>query len=89
MQNNFQEKIKLKQQIEFLENTAKTYLDSTALQRYGSLKIAHPEKALQVAATIAQASQQGLIKQKLNDLEFKDLLKSLQEPKKEFRFIRK
>ena len=89
MQNNLQEKIKLKQQTESLENMAKAYLDSNALQRYSNLKIAHLERALQVAVTIAKAAQQGLINKKLNDIEFKELLKNLQTPNKEFRFTRK
>ncbi len=90
MQNNeIQERIKLQKQIEILENNAKAYLDSAALQRFGNLKIAHQEKTIQVAALILQAAQAGQIKQKLTDKEFKNLLINLEEPKKEFKFIRK
>ena len=89
MQNNIRERIKLKQQIELIENTAKMYLDKVALQRYGNLKIAHQEKALQIATIIVQAVQEGTIRQPIADNELKLLLANLQQPKKEFKFMRK
>jgi len=89
MENNLQEKIKLQQQIAVIENSAKTYLDKKALQRYGNLRIAHQERALQIAAVIVQAVHEGTIMQPLTDQEFKTILENLQQPKKEFKFTRK
>ncbi|MFH1592494.1 MAG: DNA-binding protein [Candidatus Woesearchaeota archaeon] len=90
MQNNeFQEKMKLQQQIEQIERNAKLYLNDRALQRFGNIKAAHPEKAIQIAVMIFQAAQAGQIKNPLTDEEFKNILINLQEPKKEFKIMRK
>ena len=89
MQNNLQERIKLKQQVELIENAAKACLDKEALQRYGNLRIDHQEKAFQIATVIVQAVQEGAIRQQITDTEFKAMLQSLQEPKKEFKFSRR
>mgnify|MGYP001585908984 CR=1 FL=1 len=83
------EKIELRQQIFEIENNAKQFLDGNALSRYGNIKLADSEKALQIALLINQAIQQGQLKEKLDDTQFKTLLMNLQEPKKEFNFVRK
>ena len=84
-----QEQINLQRQIEVLENIAKQYLNKEAISRYGNLKSAHPELAVQVAVLIAQAAQSGQIKGKLNDKEFKEILMRIQKPKQEFKVKRK
>ena len=84
-----QEQINLQRQIEVLENIAKQYLNKEAISRYGNLKSAHPELAIQVAVLIAQAAQSGQIKDKLNDKEFKEILMRIQKPKQEFKVKRK
>jgi len=84
----FQEELKLQQQIEFLENMARQYLTKEAIQRYGNLKLAHPEKAIQVISLIVQASQSGQLREKIDDIKFKELLKQLDAPKKEFKVKR-
>lgn len=87
--DDLKERIKMQQQVEFIESNAKKFLDKNALERYGNLKAVQPERALQVAILIAQASQAGQIKDVLSDEEFKNLLRNLDEPKREFRFVRK
>ena len=87
--DKLQEKIKLQQEILAVENNAKQFLDGNALTRYGNVKLANPEKALQIAMIINQAAQSGQLKEKLDDSQFKNLLINLQEPKKEFNFIRR
>jgi len=87
MEVNDQEK--MQQQIAMLENEAKKFLDSNALSRYSNIKIAHPDKALQVAALIVQSVQAGQLQGVLDDAQFKKLLIKLQEPSKEFKIIRK
>ena len=88
-QNELNERIKLQQQVEVIENQAKGFLDSDALLRYGNIKVSNPEKAVQVAVLIVQAVQRGQIKNKLSDNEFKELLIQLQGTKKEFKMVRK
>ncbi len=88
-QKELNEQLKMQQQVEALELQAKQLLDSQALQRYGNIKLAYPDKALRVAMIIVQAQQMGTIKNKLTDNEFKELLAHMQEPKKRFQFTRK
>ncbi len=83
-----QEELKLQQQIELLENIAKQYLTKEAIQRYSNLKLVYPEKAIQVIALIAQYAQSGQLKEKIDDLRFKELLKQLDSPKREFKVKR-
>jgi len=78
----------LQEQIEQIENVAKSFMTSEALSRYGNLKAAHPEKALQSAIVIAQMAQQGKI-QKVDDEMYKGLLMQMTEKKKEFKITRK
>lgn len=80
--------VQLQQQIEILENMAKSFMTREAISRYGNLKSAHPDKAVQAVAIIAQAVESGQLKEKLDDEQFKRLLMQLTPPKKEFKFIR-
>ena len=83
------ESIRMQQQIVMIENEAKKHLDSNALSRYSNLKVVHPEKALQVAAIIVQATQTNQFPDILDDTQLKELLIKLQEPSKEFRIKRR
>lgn len=84
---NFKEESEFQQQVEALEDIVRARLTKDALQRYGNLKTAHPEKAIQLLAVLAQAIQAGQIKQ-VNDDQLKFILGKLSE-KKEFRITRK
>ena len=88
-QDEFQEHFRLQQQVELIEQMAKPYLSSEAITRYGTLKSAHPEKAIRVAALIAQGVQSGQIKSLITDEQFKGLLQQIQPPKKEFKMVKK
>ncbi|MFH1637972.1 MAG: DNA-binding protein [Candidatus Woesearchaeota archaeon] len=79
----------LQQQIATLDNLAKQYLAPDALSRYGSIKAAHPEKALQVMMVIAQSVQNGQMRERMTDEQLKELLLRLEKPKREFRITRK
>jgi len=83
--NELQEEIQLQQQIQALENILKQKLTKDALQRYGNLKIAHPEKAIQVLAIIGQNANQL---NEVNDEQFKELLRRMDEGKKDFNIKR-
>jgi len=74
-------------QIAQLEDFIRQYLTKDALSRYGNLKIAHPEKAVQVLVLLSQAIQSRKIKV-IDDATLKSVLQKLSPEKKEFR-IRK
>ena len=85
MPNDNGEIEELQKQIILIENNLREHLSKEALTRYFTLKTANPEFALQAGIFIINAVKQNYINQKLNDAEFKDILKRLQGPKKEFR----
>lgn len=89
MQQELNEQIQLQQQISLLENIAKKFLAREAIERYGTLKSAHPDIAVKAIAIIAQAAQQGQIKEQVTDETFKTILKQIQTPKRDTKVIRK
>lgn len=88
-QEELQEQLKLQQQVAMLEGLAKQSMSKEAVSRYGNLKAAHPELAIQVAAFIAQGVQMGKLREQISDEEFKEMLISFQQPKKEFKVTRR
>lgn len=89
LQNEYQEQLKLQEQIEQLEMVAKQFLSPDAISRYGTLKSAHPEKAIQSLAMIVQLAQQNKLVGKLTDAEYKALLVQLTPQKREFKINKK
>jgi len=84
-----QEEAQLQQQISQLEILVKQYFTKEALIRYGNLKAAHPEKAVQLLVILGQAAQSGQLKEKIDDAHLKELLKKLTPEKKDFNIKRK
>ncbi len=84
-QEKLQEALQMQQQVAQLEAGAKMWMDAGALSRYGNIKTAHPEKALQVAVLVAQFVQSGKIHKLITDGQLKELLAYLDEQKKESR----
>jgi len=84
-----EEQQKLQQQIKQIDESVKQFLTKEAITRYGNLKSAHPELAIQVAAIILQAINSGQIKEKVTGDQLKNILKQFQKPKKEFKLTRK
>lgn len=74
-------------QIDALEALVKARLTKEALARYTNLKMAHPEKAMQLLAILGQAIQQYQIKL-INDAQLKDLLTRITPKQKEFKITR-
>ena len=83
-----QQQAEIQQQVLALESFVKARLTKEALARYGNLKTAHPEKALQLLAILAQAIRTQNIKQ-INDEQLKDLLKRMEPKKHDFKIKRK
>jgi programmed cell death protein 5 len=86
--NQLQEQAQLQQQIAQLEAIVKTTLTKEALERYGNLKAAHPEKAVQLLALIGQLIQSGKAKM-ITDDELKKMLVMLEPKKTQFKIQRK
>jgi programmed cell death protein 5 len=89
MQKQLNEQLQMQEQLEQLETLAKAYMSPEAISRYGTLKSAHLEKAIQSLVIITQLVQQGTIKEKITDDQYKDLLLRLSPQKKEFKITKK
>lgn len=63
------------EQITALENFVKQHMTKQAISRYGNIKLAHPELALNALALLFQAVQQGIT---IDDDALKQMLKSIQ-----------
>lgn len=85
LQQQAKEQQQLQAQLEQLEAVVKQFLSKEALQRYGNLKAAHQDKAIQLLVILGQAIQQGQIKEKITDKQLKNILKQLEPEKKEFK----
>jgi len=75
------------QQIEQLESVIKQIFTKEALERYGNIKAAHPEKAVQVLVVSGQLIQERKI-QKIDDNTLKEILKQLTPEQKDFKIKR-
>lgn len=84
MQQQAQQEEQLNQQIHQLEAIVRGALTKEALERYGNLKAAFPDKAVQLLVILAQAIQSGQIS-KIDDKTLKEILKRLTPEKKEFK----
>ena len=78
------EQSEIQQQVDQLETAVKQVLTPEALQRYGTLKLAHPEKAMTVLAALTQLVNAGQVREKITDTQFKEILRQLEPKKKEF-----
>lgn len=85
--NQMQEEQQMQQQIQQLEEIIKQVLTKEALERYGNLKTAYPDRAVQLLVILAQAVQSGQIT-KIDDDALKEILKKLTPKKKEFKINR-
>ena len=80
------------EQISAIEEAVKAHLSREALQRYGTLKLAHPETAMRLIIAIAQLIEAGKVRGMLREEQIISLLRQLQQmqpSKKETRIIRK
>tara|TARA_Y100000310_G_scaffold242605_1_gene246771 strand:- start:1424 stop:1756 length:333 start_codon:yes stop_codon:yes gene_type:complete len=87
MQQQAQEEEQLKQQLQQLEAIVKQALTKEALERYGNLKTAFPDRAVQLLVILAQAIQSGQITQ-VDDNALKEILKKLSPEKKDIKIKR-
>ena len=88
MQQQSQEQGQIQQQIGHMENIVRQFMTKDALTRYGNLKTAHQEKALQLLLVLFQAIQKGQIHGKINDSTLKKVLEQLTPKKREIKIKR-
>lgn len=84
VQQQAQEQEQFQQQVQQLEIMVKQALTKEALERYGNLKTAFPEKAVQLLVILAQAIQSGQIS-KIDDNTLKEVLRKLTPAKRDFK----
>ena len=87
MQQQVQEEQQLQQQIQQLEALVKQSFTKEALERYGNLRTAFPERAVQLLVILSQAIQSGQIS-KIDDNTLKEVLKKITPKKKDFKIKR-
>ena len=87
LQQQSQEEQQLQQQIQQLEMVVKQALTKEALERYGNLKAAFPDRAVQLLVILTQAIQSGQIT-KIDDNTLKELLKKLSPEKRDIKIKR-
>ena len=88
LQQQAQEQAQIQQQIEQMESVVRQFMTKEALARYGTLKTAHQEKALQLLVVLFQAIQKGQVKGKIEDPLLKKILEQLTPKKKEIKITR-
>lgn len=79
---------KLQKEIDAIEEFVKQKFTKDANTRYGNLKTAHPEKALQLITILAQIIQSGSLQAQITDEQLKSLLEKL-SPNKKFTITRR
>src|SRR3989338_3433947 len=81
LQEQANEQSQVQQQVEQIESVVRQFFTKEALARYGTLKTAHREKALQLLVVLFQAIQKGQIQGKVDDSTLKKILEQM-TPKK-------
>jgi programmed cell death protein 5 len=64
-------------------------LDHNARQRLANIRMVKPELAMAVENYLINAASSGRLNRPLNDSELKQILLSLQQPKKDFKIDRR
>ncbi|MBW2989751.1 hypothetical protein KY358_05545 [Candidatus Woesearchaeota archaeon] len=83
--DELREEQRVQEQINELEIMVRRFLSKEALQRYGNIKAAHPEKAVQLLVVLGNAIQKGKVREEISDEGLKALLRDMQPRKKEFK----
>jgi programmed cell death protein 5 len=72
-----------RQQVEQVESFVKAHLSKEALERYSNLRLAFPERAMQLLGMLAQAIQNYKIKE-ISDAQLRELLQRLSPKERDF-----
>ena len=82
------EEQQLQQQIQEIESVVKTKLTKDALERYGNIRTAYPEKAVQLIVLLGEFLQSGKV-DIIDDNMLKEIIMRITPKKKEFRIRRR
>ena len=88
LQQQASERAQIQQQVEHMEDAVRQFLTREALARYGNLKTAHQEKALQLLVVLFQAIHKGQIQGKIDDSLLKKILGQLTPKKRDIKIHR-
>lgn len=92
LQNRYEqsasEEQQAQQEIAQLELAVKQRMSKEALQRFGNIKVADPEKAVQLLVILAQLLQSGRLTM-IDDNNLRQILAQVTPKKKEFKITRK
>lgn len=83
-----QQEMAFQQQVAELEGFVKQYLSKEALERFGNLKVAHPETTVQLTVVLARLIQAGRVKE-VGDSQLRELLLQLTPQKRDIKIVRK
>ena len=84
-----QQEFALRQQLSQLEEGVKRHLSKDALSRYGTLKVAHPDNAIQLLLVLGRLIQAGRVAAEISDDQLKELLRQLPPQKRETKITRR
>ena len=88
LQQQAEQQAQMQQQVEQIESVVRQFFTKEALARYGNLKAAHQEKALQLLIILFQAIQKGQIKDKIDDATLRKILEQLTPKKRDIKIKR-
>jgi DNA-binding TFAR19-related protein (PDSD5 family) len=86
-QQAVQEQAQIMQQVQQLENLVKPRMTKPALERFGNIRAAHPDKAVQSLVALAQLIQSNKLTI-IDDTTLKEILLKLTQEKKEFKLTK-
>ncbi|MDP7610315.1 MAG: DNA-binding protein [Candidatus Woesearchaeota archaeon] len=87
-QQAVQEQAQIMQQVQQLENLVKPRMTKPALERFGNIRAAHPDKAVQSLVVLAQLIQSNKLTI-IDDTTLKEILLKLTQEKKEFKLTKR
>lgn len=82
MSEELRQQQELQKRIAEMDSAVKTLMTKEAVQRYTNIKIAFPEKAINLLILLSQRIQKGKTDE-INDEEVKYYLKMMENPKRE------
>ncbi|MBW2971014.1 hypothetical protein KY320_02535 [Candidatus Woesearchaeota archaeon] len=92
LQNSYdqqaQQEAEVARQVEALEQLVRQVLTKDALLRYGNIKAADPDKAMQLLVILGRIMQTQKV-QVITDAQLKQLLKQITPKKRDFKITRK
>ena len=88
LQQQAEQQAQMQQQVEQIESVVRQFFTKEALARYGNLKAAHQEKALQLLIILFQAIQKDQIKGKIDDATLRKILEQLTPKKRDIKIKR-